>query len=341
MSDVLNIGIIGCGWAGEQHIRAYSSLSGVKVLAVADINEERARGLARKWGINTWYRDYRDLLEDPEIDAVSICLPHYMHSKVTIKAARAGKHILCEKPIATNLNEADAMIKATKEAGVVLMIAENVRFHPINIKIKELIDRGYIGDVFLARIFRDHEMHDYLRKRPWFLDRRKAGGGIWLSGGVHDVDALRMLIGEVESVVLLQARKVFKEMEGDDTVVALLKFENGAVGVVTESFSTKTFSPLSPYGCPSIINGSRGTITVSLGGVIEVYGEKVGNADTCMRIKVEERDTFVEEVKHFIKCVKEGKTPITSGEEERRTLAVILAGYESLNKGGIPVKVKY
>jgi len=333
MGNRLNVGIIGCGWAGEQHARAYSNLVDVQILATADIDEEKARGLAGKWTLKRWYKDYRKLFKDPKMDAVSICLPHYLHCQVAVEAAEAGKHILCEKPIANNLDEADAMIRAAEKAGVTLMIAENVRFHPINLRLKELIDQNRIGEVFFARIFRDHEMHDSLRRRPWFLNKEKAGGGI------HDVDALRMLVGEVETISLFQAKSMFPEMQGDDTVAALLKFERDALGVVTESFSTKTFRPLSPIGCPTVINGSLGTITVR-DDEVEIYSDKA-ELNMCIREKVEERDTFIEETRHFVECVKSGKMPITSGKEERRTLAVVCAGYESLSSGGTPVKVKY
>lgn len=340
MGNRLNVGVIGCGWAGEQHARAFSSIEEVEVLAVADIDEAKARDFAARWGTDVWHMDYGKVLADRRIDAVSICLPHFLHSAVSVEAAEAGKHILCEKPIANNLDEADAMIRAANRAGVTLMIAENVRFHPINIKIKELIGKDYIGEVFLARIFRDHEMHESLKKRRWFLDREKAGGGIWMAGGIHDVDALRMLIGEVEKIALFQAKKVFPEMEGDDTVAALLEFRNGSVGVITESFSTKTFKKVPPNGCPSILNGDSGTITV-FSDEMEVYSGKLGtDADSCVRMKVADNDTFVEEVKHFMSCVRSGEKPVTSGEEERKTLAVICAGYESLSKGSVPVEVK-
>jgi predicted dehydrogenase len=318
MNEQLNVGIIGCGWAGEQHARAYSSLGDVKILALADVVESKAKDLATRWGTDASYGDYGKMLKDPGIDAVSICLPHYLHSAVSVEAAEAGKHILCEKPMANNLDEADAMIRAAKKAAVTLMIAETVRFRSINLKLKEMMEQNYIGEVFLARIFRDHEMHDYLRKRPWFLDKEKAGGGIWMSGGIHDVDALRMLVGEVGTISLFQAKRVFPEMEGDDTVAALLRFKDGAVGVVTESFSTKTFRQISPNGCPSILNGSTGTITVHPD-VIEIYGERLANADRCLRMKVEEMDTFTEEIEHFVRCIRRGEEPLTSGEEERKT----------------------
>ncbi|MEM3018871.1 MAG: Gfo/Idh/MocA family oxidoreductase, partial [Candidatus Bathyarchaeia archaeon] len=164
--------------------------------------------------------------------------------------------------------------------------------------------------------------------------------GIWMSGGIHAVDALRMILGDVETVTLFQAKKILAEMEGDDTSVAVLRFKSGALGIVTESFSTKTFKPLSPNGCPFLINGSIGTIKAFMDG-IEVYGEKVGSPDRSIHIRVEGRDTFIEEVKHFVECVRRHEIPITSGEEERKTLAVVCAGYESLEKGSIPIRVRY
>ncbi|MEM3478467.1 MAG: Gfo/Idh/MocA family oxidoreductase [Candidatus Bathyarchaeia archaeon] len=335
------VGVIGCGWAGEKHVKAYLALSNVRVKAVADIDEEKARRLGSSIGAS-WHRDYQQILGDPEINAVSVCLPHYLHVRVSIEAMEAGKHVLCEKPMATSLEEADAMIRSARKMGVTLMIAENVRFHSFNLKMKELIDQGLIGEVFLARIFRDHEMHDYLKSRPWFLSLKEAGGGIWISGGIHDVDALRMLIGEPEEISLFQSRKVLREMEGDDTVVAVLRFSDGALGVVTESFSTKIFRRSSPLGCPSIINGSLGTIVSTPNG-LEVYSEnlKSKSRSMVMRVRLKENDTFLEEIKHFIECIEHGKEPITSGEEERKTLAVICAGYESLKNGGKPVKIKY
>ena len=340
MSGKLGVGLIGCGWAGRQHARVYALLRDyVDLVAAADVDEGKAKSLAQDWGFSSWHEDYRDVLSNPNVEIVSICLPIHLHADVSVEAAEAGKHVLCEKPMAGTLEEADEMIRAARKSDVKLMIAETVRFNSINLKLKEILDDETIGEVFLVRIFRDHEMHDYIRARPWMLDKRKAAGGIWMSGGIHDVDALRMLIGEIETVSLFQARSVLPEMEGDDTSVGILKFVNGAVGVVTESFSTKTFKNMSPSGCPSVINGSKGTITVYQD-EIEIYGEKTGR-DSCLRLKVEKNDTFLEEIKHFINCVQKDKEPVTSGEEERKSLAIICAGYESLEKGGIPIHVKY
>ena len=340
MNGKLGVGLIGCGWAGRQHARAYALLRDpVDLVATADVDVGKARSLAQEYGFSSWHEDYRKVLSNPKVDIVSICLPIYLHAEVSVEAAEAGKHVLCEKPMAGTLEEADAMIRAARKSDVKLMIAETVRFNSINLKLKEILQEKTIGEVFLVRIFRDHEMHDYIRDRPWMLDKRKAAGGIWMSGGIHDVDALRMLIGEIETVSLFQTRKVLHEIEGDETSVGILRFFNGAIGVLTESYSTRTFRSTFPIGCPSIINGSEGTIMVYQD-EIEIYGESTGK-NSCVRSRVERRDTFLEEIKHFIRCVREDKEPITSGEEERKSLAVICAGYESLRKGGTPIHVEY
>ncbi|RLG99156.1 hypothetical protein DRO28_01550 [Candidatus Bathyarchaeota archaeon] len=336
----IGVGLIGCGWAGQQHARAYALLRDhVDLIAVADIDPEKARSLALEYGFSSWHKDYVEILSNPKVEVISICLPIYLHAKVSIEAAEMGKHILCEKPMAGSVKEADAMIRAAKRSNVKLMIAENVRFNPINLRLKELIEDGILGEIFLVRMFRDHELHGYIKARPWMLDRRRAAGGIWMSGGIHDVDAMRMLIGEIETVSLFQTRKVLHEIEGDETSVGILRFFNGAIGVLTESYSTRTFRSTFPIGCPSIINGSEGTIMVYQD-EIEIYGESTGK-NSCVRSRVERRDTFLEEIKHFIRCVREDKEPITSGEEERKSLAVICAGYESLRKGGTPIHVEY
>jgi predicted dehydrogenase len=337
MGEHFTMGLIGCGYAGEQHARVYAALDAVHLQAVADTRVERAASMARKTGAGVWHRDYRSILRDPEIDAVSICLPHYLHAKVTVEAANSGKHVLCEKPMANTLNEARDMVAAAHDAAVTLMIAETVRFHPINLRLRELLGEGLVGDVFFVRIARDHEMHDYLRSRPWFLDKAKAGGGIWMSGGIHDVDALRMLVGEVETITMCQAKKVLSDMEGDDTVAALLRFVGGALGVVTESFSTKTFARVHPNGCPSVINGESGTLTVFMDEV-ELY-RPAGSVDEATRLKITRGDPFTEEIRHFLHCLRTGGTPITSGEEAMKTLAVICAGYDSVDRGGVPIAV--
>lgn len=114
-NEQINVWIIGCGWAGEKHARAFPSIPNIMILSMSDTNLERARNLARKWNVPKCCKDHAEMLKDFRIDAVSICLPHYLHSEVAVEAAEAGKDILCEKPIANSLAEADAMIRAAKK----------------------------------------------------------------------------------------------------------------------------------------------------------------------------------------------------------------------------------
>src|SRR5262249_25947718 len=183
------IGLIGCGWAGQQHARALRAMGDRgQLCALADVDTQLARELAKEWRTPAWTANYRELLTRPEIDAVSLCLPHSLHAPVAIQAAQAGKHVLVEKPLATTLKEADAMIAAAQSAGVCLMVAENVRFDPVYLRAIELIRAGSLGELFLIRISREHQKHLYMQQRPWFL--REAAGSILFSGGIHDFELL-------------------------------------------------------------------------------------------------------------------------------------------------------
>jgi len=334
----LKVAIVGCGWAGRQHASAWAQLGDAEITSVCDMESKRAEALAAELSTDsrrvTAYSRYEDLFAVSELEALSICLPHYLHAPATVAAVEAGKHVLCEKPIATSLADADRMIEAAQDAGVTLMIAENVRFDATYLRVQELIASGRIGEPFLLRLFRDHEMHDYLRQRPWFLSAAEAGGGIWLSGGIHDVEALRMLGGEIESVIALEARKDFREIESEDTAAAILAFRNGALGVLTESWSTMTAPS---HRLPLVVNGPKGTIQAHHeSGVIEVYD---GQGSEPSRITVEPRNTFVEEVKHFVDCVKSGREPVTSGRSQREALRVVLAGFRSMQENGSRVRL--
>jgi len=205
MERPIQVAIIGCGWAGMRHVQAYRGC-GAELRWAVDLDRERAKavqGVQR--GIRT-AADFRQALDDPDVDAVDICLPHDLHASVAVEAAEAGKHILCEKPIAASLEGADQMIEAADRSDVVLMIAENVRFDPLYHRIWELLQDGVIGQPALIQMTREcYLSRSFLQERRWFLDARAAAGGIMMSGGIHDFETMRMLIGEVESVQALRA----------------------------------------------------------------------------------------------------------------------------------------
>lgn len=334
METTLRLAIIGCGVAGNRHTWACLE-AGIEVRWAVDTNSERARALPAAH----WTTDRRQALDDPEVDAVSICLPHALHAQVAVEAAQAGKHVLCEKPMAASLEEADRMIEAARRAGAVLMIAENVRYDPLHHKLRDLLDEGAIGQPALLQMTREcYLTRSFMEDRPWFLDQRAAAGGIMMSGGIHDFETLRMLIGEVESVYALRARQRFAEMEGDDTSVALVRFRNGAVGTLVESFVSKSLATASGAEAHTLrIDGDLGSLSVRDGQTIHLFSEREeylpGGSLTQHDIHVAPADTIVLELQHFAHCIQTGEEPITSGCSQRRPLELVLAAYRSMESG--------
>ncbi len=344
MEEPFVVAVIGCGWAGTRHARAFHE-AGAVVGWCVDVDASRAEALARALGQGEPATDYRRALDDPRVDAVSVCLPHNLHADVSRDAAAAGKHVLCEKPLADTLANADRMIAAAEEAGVVLMVAENVRFSPIYHKVRELIEGGVIGQPALLQMTRQCYLNSsFLEERPWFLDAGAAAGGIMMSGGIHDVETMRMLLGEIESVYALRARQRFLEMEGDDTSVALIRFRDGVAGTLVESFTMKSLATAAGSEVHTLrIDGDLGHLAVVDPTTIRVFSERPdyapGGALMEHSIHVPPADTFVLEVAHFMQCIRSGDEPITSGRLQRRPLEIVLAAYRSMETGR-PVRLQ-
>ncbi|MBC7237894.1 MAG: Gfo/Idh/MocA family oxidoreductase, partial [Chloroflexi bacterium] len=244
MQQSLNIAVVGCGWAGRRHALAFLH-TGATLRWAVDLERSRADQVAKLSSTAQVAEDYRRALDDPHVEAITLCLPHHLHAPIAIEALHAGKHVLVEKPLAATLEEADAMIAAAEAAGRILMVAENVRFDPLYLRIQALLEEGVIGQPALIQMTREcYLRRSFLEERRWFLDERAAAGGIMMSGGIHDFETMRMLIGEIEQVQALRAPQRFLEMEGDDTSVALVRFRGegarpGAVGTLVESFLMK------------------------------------------------------------------------------------------------------
>lgn len=344
MTEAIRVALIGCGWAGTRHAAAFVHC-GAQIIWAVDVERTRAERLAKAYGAEQVTTDYHQALEDPTVEAVSICLPHALHAPSAVAAAEAGKHILCEKPIAATLEEADRMIAAAERAGVILMIAENVRYEPLYRKVRELLDEGAIGRPALLQMTREcYLVQSFLTERPWFLDAKMAAGGIMMSGGVHDFETMRLLLGEIESVSALRAPQRFHQMEGDDTSVALVRFANGAVGTLVESFIMKSLlTATGPEVHTLRIDGELGSLAVREGRIIQLFSEReayrLGGELAQHDIYVPPADTFALEVAHFIECVHTGAEPLTSGRSQRRPLEAVLAAYRSMERGGEVVRL--
>ena len=248
----IGYGIIGAGWILPNHAIGVRHLrnQGVELTAIADLDERRARRAAEEFGARAWTTDHRELLARDDIQMVSLCLPHHLHKAVAIEAARAGKHVLCEKPLALDVDEADAMIAAAREAGVALGVVFQHRFDPPFRRLHRAIGQGAFGRILLVEAFHRcpnqtaAEFHD-----PWRERGETVGGGVMMMQTIHFVDVLLWCLGPVESVLArVDALVLARDIE--DSGAAVLRFKSGTIGTVvsTEATSTERISRIEVHG---------------------------------------------------------------------------------------------
>lgn len=318
----IKIGIIGCGGISNAHARGYKNLPKLlKVTATCDMIEANASERAQQLGADKIYTDYEKMLKEADIDAVDICLPHDLHAAVSIAASEAGKHVFVEKPIAISLEEADDMIAAAKKVGTTLMVGLNERYDPAHQRIKQMIDDGILGRLLCIRI--DHNQNVNMPDGHWIRSREKLGGGVLIGSGIHRVDLLRWFGGEVTHVANFQVEQPDR-MEGEVAVVMSAGFESGCIGEVTAIWAVRK----APWYEGAWVYGTEGS-------VYRINGLFWDGADGYVQLDVPEADSFVEELRHFGQCILQQKTPLTSGEEARRSLEVVLAAYRSADTSEI------
>lgn len=237
----LKVGVIGCGSiARYRHLAEYQAHENVEITAVCDVVQERALEMAEKFGAAA-YTDYQELLKNGEIEAVSICTPNALHAPMSITALQSGKHVLCEKPMATSLAEAEAMIEAEKVNKKKLMIAHNQRFVPSHDKAHELIQAGDLGRIYSFRTAFGHggpEGWSIDGANSWFFDKKQAFIGAMGDLGVHKTDLMRFLLNEeFTEVAAFIETNAKQNTDVDDNAVFILKTENGIIGTLAASWS--------------------------------------------------------------------------------------------------------
>lgn len=201
MSDILKIGIIGCGTIGRIHAAAIQTAGNCRVVAACDIDDSASAAVAEIAGLDTTMSDYRDVLADGAVDAVTVGIPNHLHAGVTIDALRAGKHVFCEKPIATTYDDAVSMARESQETGKRLVIGVVNRYADSVNQIKSIIARGELGEIYQVNIkFKAYRSIPGLG--TWFTDRIRSGGGVMIDWGVHYVDLVFFILDgpDVQSV---------------------------------------------------------------------------------------------------------------------------------------------
>jgi len=327
-------GIIGAGrFADNVFAPAIKKSKDSRLWAIMARDKTKAKAFAKKHGAPKFYDAAEALCNDPEIDVVYIASPTFLHCEHAVLAAQCGKPILCEKPMASTLEECDQMISAAKEHKVILMIGHNMRFHKIHQKVKEMIADGRVGTVGIARAeiitsFKKNQ-GDKFTTDQFRLNRAIGGGGVLFDMGIHAVDVLRYILEDDIKEVSAFSQNLFIDCNGEDTLSAVLKFKNGAHGAIATSGAL-------PYAKNGVeIYGDKGAITTDGSVWISVRSAdfKVLANDKWETHTAEVNNCYLAEIEHFLQCVAGKSTPAVSGHEAKKNVRVVLAAYRSADEG--------
>lgn len=337
----IKIGIIGCGKIAQvRHLPEYDEHPEAKIHGLFDINLPRARELAEQYGAKA-YDSYEALLADPEIDAVSVCAANFAHAEITIAALNAGKHVLCEKPMAVTLSECEAMVEAAKRNGKFLMIGHNQRLAKAHSTAKQLIDEGLIGRIVTFRTTFGHGGPETWSVDPgknvWFFDKSKAAMGAMADLGIHKTDLIHYLTGErvirtTARVVTLDKRYANGELIGvDDNSVCIYELTGGIMGTMTASWTH--------YGAED-----NSTVLYGTKGIMKIYDDpacaiKVTlNDGQQLRYDVEAIQTNDNQTKSgvidlWMESLVNNTEPEISGESALTAMRAVFASIESSETG--------
>jgi predicted dehydrogenase len=299
---MLKIGIIGAGIICESHVRSIERMENVSLKAIADIVVEKALAFTEPLGANA-YVDYKEMIEKEDLDAVIINLPHKLHREATLFAAEHGAHVLVEKPMAANSEDCKAMIKGAEENNVKLMIAHIQRYFSHNIKVKELVDSGELGD--LVAITDTRNIHYFHDKRPrWFLDKEIAGGGIFMNLGAHCLDKIIWTAGSKVKKIEGKATYHEKRFNVEGSAQAFLELENGVTASITcTGYKVPPYQETHYYFTNGAIKKCDEGLLVS---------RETGPFE---KIELEGNDdAFFMQLKDFIDSIQENKEPAIPGE---------------------------
>lgn len=340
MNKIVKVGLIGSGFVANIHAHAFRHyVQNAEVVAVASPTPGKAARFAKERAIPNAFEDYRDLLAMKEIDMVTLGVPNDLHCRMTLDAAAAGKHVVCEKPLCRTLEEADRMIEACRKAGVLLLYAEELLFAPKYVRAKQLADEGALGEVFLVKQWEEH----YGPHEPWFWDVNRSGGGVLLDMGCHSIEYGRWVLGKppVKSVLATMGTYVHGDKtQGEDHSLCIVEYEGGKIAVAENSWAK-------PGGVDDRceIYGSRGHTRADLlrGNALITYSD-VGYGYAVEKAETTKGWTFTmfeevwnygfpQEMQHFVNCVLGKEEPMETGEDGREVLKIILAAYQSAGEG--------
>ncbi|MFW9898470.1 MAG: Gfo/Idh/MocA family protein [Candidatus Thorarchaeota archaeon] len=338
---VVKYGVIGCGSAWKFHSAGCRNNPKIRFTSVYDLNEKLAKRTAKKYKM-AYYTSYDKLLQS-DIDAVLIMVPHYLHEEYVIAAAETGKHVLCEKPMATTLEGCDQMITSTRKAGIKFMIAENHRFLPAHQYIVDFVQKEWIGKIFLVRSYEGvNEISGLSKSGFWKGDPIMAGGGSLMDMGAHKFATINWILKDkVESAMCWLTKQCTNLSEkAEDNAMVFLKYQNGVIAETVVSFTV-----VSPPTNRLEIYGTKGTILEdhSWENPVRIYSLHSNareNKAIWYKPKIEhspfpkyyEISARIED-SHFTDCILGNKEPEFTPEQSRAAIETILMSYLSAKKG--------
>src|SRR6266404_6795658 len=308
-------GLIGCGDIAKKRVApALRDSARSELVAVSRAKADLAEAFARQFGAGKWYADWHDMLRDSEIDAIYIATPVHLHAAQTVAAAEAGKHVLCEKPMALNVPECDEMLAASEANNVKLGIAYYRHFYPLVRRLKELLEVGEIGTPVVVQInafewFNPQSDHS----RLWLIKKELAGGGPMFDFGCHRIEVLLNVFGDIDEVKALTTNDLF-DREVEDTATALFHFERGASGMLTVSHAA--YEPRDTFD----VFGSRGSIHVPVLNngnmlIVNEEGERTESDPPAANL----HEPLIED---FIEAVLQDRQPAVNGETGRMAASI-------------------
>ena len=316
----LRWGLIGAGDIARKRVApAVRDLSNCELVSVSRSRSDLAKSFAKEFGAHKWYGDWREQITDDEIDAVYIATPVYLHKQQTIAAAEAGKHILCEKPMAMSVDECDQMINVCHTHGVKLGLAYYRRFYPVVARVRELLSSGRIGKVVTIQM-NAFEFFDppVAHPRRWLLEPAKSGGGPMMDFGCHRIELLTYLLGPIQKTEAIVSNSIL-DREVEDTAATLLQFKNGTTAsIIVTHAASEPQDTLAIFGTKGSIHIpvlNQGKMALRLG---DAASEETHPSHVNVHLPL---------IRDFTDAVLAGREPAVTGEIGRETNRVIAEIY--------------
>lgn len=325
-------GICGFGGAHVRGVMAEINADQAELVGVCDIKEDAVKAMGEKYHV-PYTTDFDELIARDDVDAVILALPDQIHAEFAIKALKAGKHVLCEKPMALELDDCKKMVKAADEADTYLMVGQICRFTPAFVQAKKMVDEGEIGELFFVE---GEYAHDYAHiQTPWRKDPKAPRHGM-VGGGCHSVDLLRWVAGNPTEVFAYSNHKMLPDWPTDDCTIAVMQFPNNVIGKVFCSTGCKR-----DYTMRTLFYGSKGTIIVdNRNSTFSVFREDIAEG---REVKIEcaiNNHAAELEIDQFCKCILTNTPPAINSREGATTVSICSAILQSA-KEHKPVSVDY